>query len=237
MILLVTVAMVLLLACANVANLLLARGAARQRELAVRAAIGASRLRIGRQMFVEGALLALGGGLFGVAMAYVALAALRASLPDLVLTTAPNVYEIGIDAATLGYTLAVSLLTSVIVGVLPAWRASRDRFDALKESGVRGRQPQRAPAPFRARRRRGRARHHAAGCRGLAGAELHRLESGQSRLRSGRRDDDGHVAAGIPLPRDRDPRSVLRTGAGADDGAARRDVGRLRQHAAVQHLQ
>jgi putative ABC transport system permease protein len=137
-ILLVTVAMVLLLACANVANLLLARGAARQRELAVRAAIGASRFRIGRQMFVEGALLALGGGLFGVAIAYVTLAALRASLPDLVLTTAPNVYEIGIDAATLGYTLAVSLLTSVIVGVLPAWRASRDRFDALKESAAAG---------------------------------------------------------------------------------------------------
>jgi putative ABC transport system permease protein len=137
-ILLVTVAMVLLLACANVANLLLARGAARQRELAVRAAIGASRLRIGRQMFVEGALLALGGGLFGVAIAYVALAALRAALPDLVLTTVPNVGEIGVDAATLGYTLAISLLTSVIVGVLPAWRASRDRFDALKESAAAG---------------------------------------------------------------------------------------------------
>jgi len=137
-ILLVTVATVLLLACANVANLLLARGAARQRELAVRAAIGASRLRIGRQMIVEGALLALGGGMFGVAIAYVMLAALRAALPDLVLTTVPNVHEIGVDAATLGYTLAVSLLTSVIVGVLPAWRASRDRFDALKESASAG---------------------------------------------------------------------------------------------------
>jgi len=139
LILLVTVAMVLLLACANVANLLLARGAARQRELAVRAAIGASRLRIGRQMIVEGALLALGGGMFGVAIAYVALAALRASLPDAALTTLPNVNEIGVDAATLGYTLAVSLLTSVIFGVLPAWRASRDRFEgALKESASAG---------------------------------------------------------------------------------------------------
>ena len=57
---------------------------------------------------------------------------------DRVLTMAPNVGEIGVDAATLGYTLAVSLLTSVIVGVLPAWRASRDRFDALKESGSAG---------------------------------------------------------------------------------------------------
>jgi putative ABC transport system permease protein len=138
LILLVTVAMVLLLACANVANLLLARGAARQRELAVRAAIGASRLRIGRQMIVEGALLALGGGTAGVAIAFVALAAFRAALPDLVLTTAPNVDAIGVDAATLGYTLAMSLLTSVIVGVLPAWRASRDRFDALKESASAG---------------------------------------------------------------------------------------------------
>ncbi|OFW39648.1 MAG: hypothetical protein A3J29_17420 [Acidobacteria bacterium RIFCSPLOWO2_12_FULL_67_14b] len=138
-ILLVTVAMVLLLACANVANLLLARGAARQRELAVRAAIGASRLRIGRQMIVEGALLSLGGGMVGVAIAYVALAALRASLPDAVLTTVPNVDEIGVDAATLGHTLAVSLLTSVVFGVLPAWRASRDRFEgALKESASAG---------------------------------------------------------------------------------------------------
>jgi putative ABC transport system permease protein len=138
-ILLVTVAMVLLLACANVANLLLARGAARQRELAVRAAIGASRRRIGRQMIVEGALLALGGGMVGVAIAYVALAALRASLPDVVRTTLPNVDGIGVDAATLGYTLTVSLLTSVIFGALPAWRASRDRFeDALKESAAAG---------------------------------------------------------------------------------------------------
>jgi putative ABC transport system permease protein len=139
MIVLVTVAMVLLLACANVANLLLARGASRQRELAVRAAIGASRLRIGRQLLIEGVLLALGGGALGVLLAFVALDALRASLPEVVLTTQPNVDEVGVDLATLGYTLALSLVTSVIFGVLPAWRASRDRFEeALKESASAG---------------------------------------------------------------------------------------------------
>lgn len=138
-ILLVTVAMVLLLACANVANLLLARGASRQRELAVRAAIGASRLRIGRQLIVEGALLAVGGGTLGIAVAYVALDALRAALPDVVVTTQPNIDEMGVDLTTLAFTLIVSLLTSVVFGVLPAWRASRGHFeDALKESAPAG---------------------------------------------------------------------------------------------------
>jgi putative ABC transport system permease protein len=138
-IVLVTVALVLVLACANVANLLLARGVSRYRELAVRAAIGASRLRIGRQLLVEGVLLALAGGGLGIVFALVALQALRASLPDVLLTTMPNVEEIGIDRTTLGYTLAVSLLTSVMFGVLPAWRASRERFeDALKESASAG---------------------------------------------------------------------------------------------------
>ena len=139
MILLVTVAMVLLLACANVANLLLARGASRQRELAVRSAIGASRFRIGRQLLIESVLLAIGGGIFGIVLAFIALDALRAALPDVVLTTLPNVYEVGVDAATLVYTLVISLLTSAVFGVLPAWRASRDQLeDGLKESASMG---------------------------------------------------------------------------------------------------
>ena len=136
---LATVSLVLVLACANVANLLLARGVSRYRELAVRAAIGASRLRIGRQLLIEGVLLALGGGGLGVLGALAALQALRASLPEMLLATQPNVDEIGIDATTLGYTLAISLLTSAMFGVLPAWRASRERFeDALKESASAG---------------------------------------------------------------------------------------------------
>lgn len=138
-ILLVTVAMVLLLACANVANLLLSRGAARKRELAVRAAIGASRLRIGRQLLIEGVLLALCGGLMGVGIAVVALTALRAALPEMIVTTVPNIDELGVDLTTLAYTVVISLLTSVVFGVLPAWRSSRDHFEeALKESSSLG---------------------------------------------------------------------------------------------------
>jgi putative ABC transport system permease protein len=138
-ILLAAVGAVLMLACANVANLLLARGISRHRELALRAAIGASRLRIGRQLIVEGVLLALAGGVSGLAVAILALAAIRTSLPEMLLTTMPNINELGIDGAALGFTLGVSLLTSLLFGALPAWRASREHFEgALKESGAAG---------------------------------------------------------------------------------------------------
>ncbi len=138
-IVLVTVALVLLLACVNVANLLLARGIGRHRELAVRAAVGASRWRIGRQLLVEGVLLALAGGVAGIVLAAVALQALRAALPEVLLATQPNVDEIGIDRVTLAYTLAVALVTSVVFGLVPAWRAARGNFqDSLKESAGAG---------------------------------------------------------------------------------------------------
>jgi putative ABC transport system permease protein len=138
-ILLVTVSMVLLLACANVANLLLARGVSRHRELAVRAAVGASRLRIGRQLLVESLLLALAGGAVGVLLARLALRALLTALPEMVLTTAPNIDELGVDSVTLLYTTAVSLVTSLVFGLVPAWRAARGHFqDGLKEAAAAG---------------------------------------------------------------------------------------------------
>ena len=138
-IMLVTVAMVLLLACANVANLLLSRGASRHRELAVRAALGASRLRIGRQLLIEAMVLALAGGAAGSLLAMLALSGLRASLPEILLTTQPYVEEIGIDGTTFGYTLIISLLTAVVFGLLPAWRATRDQLqDGLRESASTG---------------------------------------------------------------------------------------------------
>ncbi len=138
-ILLTTVSLVLLLACANVANLLLARGVSRYRELAVRAAIGASRFRIGRQLLIEGVLLSAAGGIGGVLLSILALDGLRGVLPDALLTTVPNINELGVDRVTLAYTLLISLVTSAIFGVLPAWRASRDQFEgALKESAAAG---------------------------------------------------------------------------------------------------
>jgi putative ABC transport system permease protein len=130
---------VLLLACANVGNLLLARGIARHRELAVRAAIGASRARIGRQLIVEGVLLAIAGGAAGLVLAAAALAGIRAVLPEAMLTTMPNIHELGLDRSALMFTLVVSLATSVLFGVLPAWRAARERFEgALQESAAAG---------------------------------------------------------------------------------------------------
>jgi predicted permease len=133
-----TAALVLLLACANVANLMLARGVARQRELAVRAALGAGRLRLIRQLLAEAILLALAGGVVGLAVAHLALDALQRALPDMVRTTQPNVEALGIDAATLGYAAGVSLLTSLVFGAIPALSAASPLRDGLKEGAASG---------------------------------------------------------------------------------------------------
>jgi putative ABC transport system permease protein len=135
---LAAVGLVLLLACANVANLLLAKGISRGRELATRAALGASRSRILRQLLVESLVLAAAGAIAGIALAHLALDALRAALPDLIRTTLPNVEELGIDETTLTFAIGIMVLTSLGFGMLPAWRASRQRSAGAVNEGARG---------------------------------------------------------------------------------------------------
>jgi putative ABC transport system permease protein len=127
------VAFVLLIACANVANLLLARGAARGRELAVRSAIGASGAQVVRQLLVESLVLALIGGALGVLMAWGLLAIVVALMPPYMLPTEANVR---LNVPVLLFALAACALSALVSGAAPAWQALRVNVnDTLKEAG------------------------------------------------------------------------------------------------------
>ena len=128
------VSMVLLIGCVNVANLLLARGAGRTRELAVRAALGAGRGRIIRQLFAENLALALGASMAGVAMAWLGIQLIAAAAPEGV----PRLDQLRLDGAGVGFGVAAAVASALVFGLLPAVRTARaDPFIALRE-GSRG---------------------------------------------------------------------------------------------------
>jgi putative ABC transport system permease protein len=132
--LMTAVAFILIIACANLANLLLSRSIARQREIGVRAALGASGMRLIRQLLTESALLGIGGGVLGVGLARASFGFLRHFIPADLSST----ISLSLDLKVLGFALLVSLLSSFLFGLAPALRLLRSDLNAALNEGARG---------------------------------------------------------------------------------------------------
>jgi putative ABC transport system permease protein len=146
LVLLGAVALLLLIACANVANILLARGATRQKEIAIRGALGAGRGRLVRQFLTESLTLGVAGGVAGIALAYLALPAIRALLPADALAGLP----FALDARVLAFATALSVVSAILFGMVPAFQAARFDLNAVLKQGGRD-----SASGSRARRVRG----------------------------------------------------------------------------------
>jgi len=133
LVLLGSVVLVLLIACANVTNLLLARGAAREKEIAIRTALGAGGTRIARQLMTENLLLAIAGGAAGLLVARLTLYVVRAINPGNI----PRLEDIEINSAVLAFTFGISVLAGILFGLAPAWRSMRVDLNASLRSGGR----------------------------------------------------------------------------------------------------